>query len=246
MTRAAWFASLALFAGCVTTLEREASRAAADGIDPEPLIAALAARYEAIEATKRIFDVTLIEGRRRFSGEGAVEYEAEPRRLSADVYGPQSTPILRVRLVGEQLTVALPQEGEVLTGELGDPQFAALTGERALASPEALGALLGAYDVRRLLDGSQWVSAAADGGRRTLYIRRPEEIHALTVFGTEGRLVEYRQGRDGRLLYRVRFEDYRTVDGRESSRHTVLRDFTRDRQLVIDVTREREGDADGR
>ena len=245
MSRGGAVVATLLLAGCATTLEGEARRAAAEGIDPEPLIAALAARFEAIDATKRIFDVTLIEGRRRFAGEGAVEYESEPRRLEADVFGPHATPVLRVRLVGDDLTVLLPREGEVLTGKLGDPHFTALTGERALVSPEALGALLGAYDVRALLSGAQWTAAAADGDRRTLYIRRPGEVHAFTLSGAGGRAVEYRQARDGRLLYRVRFEEYRPVDGRESPRHVVLRDFGEDRQVVIDVTRERAPD-DGR
>ncbi|MBA3584632.1 MAG: hypothetical protein H0W36_08935, partial [Gemmatimonadetes bacterium] len=51
-------------------------------------MAALAEQFAEIEATKRVFDVTLIEGRRRFSGEGAIEYHADPRRVRADVYGP--------------------------------------------------------------------------------------------------------------------------------------------------------------
>lgn len=232
-------ATLVLLAGCATTLEKEARQAAADGVDPDPLVATLSQRYSAIDATKRIFDVALIEGHRRFSGEGAVEYRAEPRHLKADVYGPHATPIVHVRLVGDDLTVTLPQEGKVLTGEVGDPQFAALTGERALVSPEILGALLGAYDIRPLLDGADWVAAAAEGDRRTLYISRPDALHALTIRGTEDRLVEYRQARDGRLLIRVRFDDFRPVDKRESPRRVVLRDYGRERQLVIDVTRER-------
>lgn len=203
-------------------------------------MATLAEAYARIESTKRIFDVTLIEGRRRFSGEGAVEYSADPRRLRADVFGPHATPIVHVRLEGDDLTVRLPQEGRVLSGELGDPRFAELTGERALVSPEVLGALVGAYDVLELTEGAEEVAASADGGRRTLYIRRPDAIHALTIEGPAGRLIEYRQARQGRLVYRVRFEEYRPVDGRHSPRHVVLRDFIQDRQLVVDVTLERE------
>jgi hypothetical protein len=232
-------ACLEFLAGCVSTLEREASRAAHEGIDTEPIIAALAGQFAEIEATKRVFDVTLIEGRRRFSGEGAIEYRADPRRVRADVYGPHSTPVVHVALDGEALTVTLPQEGRVLTGELGDPSFAALTGEQALVSPEVLGALLGAYDVRQMIEGAQTVAAAAEGDRRTLYIRHPDAIHALTLGAASG-LVEYRQARAGRLVYRVRFEQFQPVDGRESPRHVVLRDFVQDRQLVVDVTLERE------
>lgn len=232
-------ACLELLAGCISTLEREASRAAHEGIDPEPIIAALAEQFAEIEATKRVFDVTLIEGRRRFSGEGAIEYHADPRRVRADVYGPHSTPVVHVALDGDALTVTLPQEGRVLTGELGDPSFAALTGEQALVSPEVLGALLGAYDVRQMIEGAQSMAAAAKGDRRTLYIRQPDAIHALTL-SAAGELVEYRQARGGRLVYRVRFEQFRPVNGRESPRHVVLRDFIRDRQIVVDVTLERE------
>ncbi|MGH7557399.1 MAG: hypothetical protein ACREMD_06420 [Gemmatimonadota bacterium] len=233
-------ALVALAAGCVTTLEEAAREAARGGIDPAPLIEALAAQHEAIEATKRIFDVTLLEGRRRFSGAGAVEYRGDPRRLDADVFGPHDTHVLSVRLEGDRLTVRLPREGEVLTGEVGDPRFAELTGERALVSPEILGALVGAYDVRELVQGADATAAATDGNRRTLYVRRGDTLHALTLQAPEGHLVEYRQARDGRLVYRVRFDDFQPVGGRDSPRHIVLRDFMKERRLVIDVTREHE------
>lgn len=232
-------AAAALLSACATTLEREAREALAHGIDPAPLVRTLAARHAAIEGTKRIFDVTLIEGRRRFSGAGALEYRADPRRLDVDVFGPHDTPVVRIRLAGDSLTVVLPREGEVLTGTLGDPRFAELAGERAFASPEILGALLGAYDVQALVDGARATAAAADGGARTLYVLADDAAHALTVEGETDRLVEYRQGRDGRLVYRVRFGDHRPVDGRESPRRIVLRDYTRERQLVVDVTLER-------
>lgn len=227
-------------AACVTTLEREAREALAGGSDPAPLIEELAAQHAAIEVTKRIFDVTLLEGGRRFSGAGAVEYRADPRRLDAEVFGPHETHVLSVRLEGDSLTVRLPREGEVLTGEVGDPRFADLTGERALVSPEILGALVGAYDVRELVRGADLTAAAFDGDRRTLYVRRGEALHALTLRGPAGRLVEYRQSRGGRLVYRVRFDDFQAVAGRDSPRHIVLRDFVKERRLVIDVTREHE------
>jgi hypothetical protein len=230
----------ATLAGCVTTLEEEAGRARETGADPLPLVERLTAQHSAIETTRRIFDVTLIEGRRRFAGAGAVEYRAEPRRLDADVFGPHDTHVLAVRLEGDQLTVQLPREGEVLTGEVGDPRFAELTGERALVSPEILGALVGAYDVRGLVRDADWTAAAADGERRTLYVQRGEVLHAFTVELPEGRLVEYRQARGGRLVYRVQFDDFQPVGERESPRHVVLRDFVQERRLVIDVTREHE------
>ena len=229
-----------LFAGCVTTLEKEALRARDGGIDPLPLIEELSARHRAIDVTKRIFDVTLIEGRRRFAGAGAVEYRADPRRLAADVFGPHDTHVLAVRLEGDRLTVRLPQEGEVLTGELGDARFAELTGERALVSPEILGALVGAYDVAGLAQGADWTAARAEGDRRTLYLQRGDVLHAFTVELPEDRLVEYRQARGGRLVYRVQFDDFQAVGTRESPRHVVLRDFVQERRLVIDVTREHE------
>ena len=49
----------------MTTLETEALRAREGGIDPLPLVERLSAQHRAIGVTKRIFDVTLIEGRRR-------------------------------------------------------------------------------------------------------------------------------------------------------------------------------------
>lgn len=229
-----------LAAGCVTTLEQEAREAASRGVDPAPLIEELAGRHAAIETTKRIFDVTLLEGRRRFSGAGAVEYRADPRRLDADVFGPHDTHVLSVRLEGDRLTVRLPREGEVLSGDLGDPRFAELTGERALVSPEILGALVGAYDVRRLVRGADATAAAVDGDRRTLYVRRGDVVHALTLRAPVGHLTEYRQSREGRLVYRVRFDDFQAVAGRESPRRIVLRDYVKERRLVIDVTREHE------
>ena len=230
----------ASLAGCVTTLEGEARRARETGLDPIPLVERLTEQHRAIDSTKRVFDVTLIEGGRRFAGAGAVEYRAEPRRLDADVFGPHDTHVLAVHLEGERLTVRLPREGEVLTGELGDPRFAELTGERALVSPEILGALVGAYDVGGLAEDADWTAAAADGERRTLYVQRGEVLHAFTVEPPEDRLVEYRQARAGRLVYRVQFDDFQPVGGRESPRHVVLRDFVQERRLVIDVTREHE------
>lgn len=228
-----------ILVGCATTLEKEAEQARETGANPSPLIDLLTAQHRAIDTTRRIFDVTLIEGRRRFSGAGAVEYRAEPRRLDADVFGPHDTHVLAVHLEGERLTVRLPREGEVLTGQLGDPRFAELTGERALVSPEILGALVGAYDVSALVGGADWTAAAADGSRRTLYVRNGETLHAFTVEQPE-RLVAYRQARGGRLVYRVEFDDFQAVGGRASPRHVVLRDYVRERQLVIDVTREDE------
>ena len=221
----------------MTTLETEALRAREGGIDPLPLVERLSAQHRAIGVTKRIFDVTLIEGRRRFAGAGAVEYRADPRRLAADVFGPHDTHVLAVRLDGDRLTVRLPQEGEVLTGELGDARFAELTGERALVSPEILGALVGAYDVAGLARGADWTAAGAEGDRRTLYLQRGDVLHAFTVERPEDRLVEYRQARGGRLVYRVQFDDFQAVGARESPRRVVLRDFVQERQLVIDVTR---------
>jgi hypothetical protein len=240
-------------AGCGATLERRAQDAAGSGLDPAPLAAELQAQFDEIRATKRIFRVTLLEGRRRFRGEGVVQYRSEPRRLRADIFGPHDTPVLKLTLVGEELTVVLPREGEVLTGTLGDPRFAEAAGERALASPEILGAILGAYEVAPLVEGALLVAAAGDDGERLLYVVRSEAVHAFTLraappagapsnggAASGARLVEYRQGRDGRLVVRVRFEDFAPVDGRWSPRHVVLRDYRKERSLVIDVTREHE------
>jgi hypothetical protein len=141
-------------------------------------------------------------------------------------------------LFGDTLTVVLPREGEILRGRLGDPRFAALTGERALVTPEILGALLGAYDVGRLMERSERAASATHGDRRTLYIWEAGALHALTV--RAGRLVEYRQATGGELAYRVEFEEFAAVDGRESPRRVVVRDFVRDRWLVLEVSREHE------
>lgn len=224
---------------CGASLAERARRAAEAGTDPEPIVESLRATFESIDETKRIFSVSLVEGGRRFSGEGALTYRARPRTLSADVFGPHDAHVLQVRMVGDSLTVVLPQEGEVLTGEIGDPRFAELTGERALVSPEILGAILGAYDIDRLLEGSDRVSASVDGGRRTLYVTAGGTIHALTLEGPRGSLVEYLQARGDRLVYRVRFGDFQTVDGRLSPWRVVLRDFVGERDVVVEVRVER-------
>ncbi len=224
--------------GCVASLTNEAARALEAGGDPAPLVAELSAIHDAIERTKRIFDVTLVEGDRRFHGEGALSYRARPLAARGDVFGPQSTPVLRFSLVEDSLTVVLPREGEILRGRLGDPRFAELTGERALVTPEVLGALLGAYDVQRLVERADRVASATHDDRRTLYIWEAGSLHAFTIRG--GRLVEYRQASDGKLAYRVEFEEFAPVDGRESPRRVVVRDFAGDRWLVLDVSREHE------
>ena len=239
----AWSVPIAALAasaawGCVASLTSEAGRALEDGRDPGPLIADLARIYDAIDRTKRIFDVTLVEGGRRFHGEGALSYRAMPRAARGDVFGPQSTPVLRFALFGDTLTVVLPREAEVLRGRLGDPRFAELTGERALVTPEVLGALLGAYDVGGWVERSNRVASATDDDRRTLYIWEGDALHALTV--RDRRLVEYRQGREGELAYRAEFEEFERVDGRESPQRVVVRDYARDRWLVLEVTREHE------
>lgn len=221
--------------GCAS-LASEAGRALEAGRDPGPLIADLSALHAAIDHTKRIFDVTLVDGGRRFRGEGALSYRASPRAARGDVFGPQSTPVLHFALFGDTLTVVLPREDEVLQGRLGDPLFAELTGERALVTPEVLGALLGAYDVESWVERADRVAAGTGDGRRTLYIWEDDALHALTL--GERRLIEYRQARAGELVYRVEFDDFERVDGRESPRRVVVRDYARDRWLVLDVTRE--------
>ncbi|MBW3661330.1 MAG: hypothetical protein KY397_06835 [Gemmatimonadetes bacterium] len=234
-----------LLLGCATTLRQEALRAVEDGaVDSEPVVAAFERIWTSIGPTKRIFSVTLVEGRRRFAGEGAITFATEPRRLVAHVFGPHDTPILHVRLEGGILTVRLPREGETLVGEPGDPKFARLTGERALVAPEILDAMIGAYDVRRMAEGADRLIAAGDDGRRTLYILRNGTVHALTLATPDGPLVEYRQDRDGRPVYRVRFERHAELDGRTSARRIVLRDFVGDRYLIVDVKSEREASED--
>lgn len=231
--------------GCATTLREEARRAHEERpVDPEPVVATLDEAWRTIGPTKRIFDVTLVEGRRRFAGEGAVTFATVPMRLVAHVFGPHDTPILHVRLDGEMLTVRLPRENETLVGELGDPRFARLTGARALVSPEILGAMIGAYDVRRMIEDADRIVAAGDGGRRTLYILENGRVHALTIATPTGPLVEYRQDREDRPVYRVRFEEFAGVDGRASPRRIVLRDFVGDRYLIVDVESEREASED--
>jgi hypothetical protein len=224
--------------GCIASLTRQAERAVEAAGDPAPLIAELSALHDVIDRTKRIFDITLVEGRRRFRGEGAISYRARPRAMQGDVFGPRSTPVLRFSLAGDALTVVEPQDGRVYEGRLGDPRFAELTGEMALVTPEVLGALLGAYDVRAWVERADRVAAGTDDDRRTLYIWEDGALHALTL--RAGRLVEYRQAREGTLAYRAEFEEFERVDDRESPRRVVIRDYARDRWLVLDVTREHE------
>ena len=224
--------------GCMASLTSEAGRAVEAGADTGSLVAELSAMHDLIDRTKRIFDVTLVDGGRRFSGEGAVSYRARPRALRGDVFGPHSTPVLRFALFGDTLTVVVPQEEHVFRGLLGDPRFAELTGEHALVTPEILGAILGAYDVERWIERADRLAAGTDGDRRTLYIWEDDALHALTV--RRGRLVEYRQAREGELAYRTEFEEFERVGDRESPRRIVVRDYTRDRWLVLDVTSEHE------
>jgi hypothetical protein len=226
-------------AACVTTVEREAHQAIERGEDPQPLIEVLSAIHASIDVTKRIFDVTLIEGRRRFGGEGAVRYRAHPRRLRVDVFGPRSAPVLHVSVSErDDVVVELPQEDEVLTGKLGDPSFEALTGERALVSREILGALLGSYDVGALVAEADLVAARVESERQTLYVLERDIFHSLTLESSGRRLVEYRQERDGRLVYRARFSDFRQVEERTSPWRVVVRDFSNERQFVIEVVKE--------
>ena len=224
--------------GCVASLTTEARRAAETGGDPAPLVSELRRLYDSIDRTKRSFEVTLVEGGRRFGGEGAVSFRADPLAARGDVFGPQSTAVLRFTLFGDTLTVDLPREGERLQGRLGDPRFAELTGERALVTPEVLGALLGAYDVGSWVERAERVAIGTDEDRRTLYIWDAGALHALTL--RQGRLVEYRQARAGDLAIRAEFEEFEPVGNRLSPRRVVVRDFTRDRWLVLVVTREHE------
>jgi hypothetical protein len=223
---------------CVASLTTEARRAAETGVDPAPLVAELGRLYDSIDRTKRIFEVTLVEGGRRFGGEGALSYRADPLAVRGDVFGPQSTAVLRFTLFGDTLTVELPREGERLRGRLGDPRFAELTGEKALVTPEVLGALLGAYDVEPWFERADRIAVGTDEDRRTLYIWEDGALHALTL--REGRLVEYRQARAGELAIRAEFERFEPVGDRLSPRRVVVRDFARDRWLVLVVTREHE------
>jgi len=237
--RAALVVALAV-TGCATTLPEEARRAAEVGVSPEPLIERLADQWRDLTSIKRVFDVTLTEGRRRFAGEGVVLYRRDPRRLRLEVFGPHSTEVLRARLTGDSLTVVLPRSGEVLAGRIGDAEFARLAEEEALVSPEVLGSLLGVYDVERLVGGARDVAAARDGGRRTLYVVEDGTVHAFTLADETGLLEEYREARQGHLALRVRFEVYHAVDGRSRPARTVVRDFAHDRRIVIEVTTERE------
>lgn len=227
-----------LAGACVASLTTEARRAAESGGDPSPLVRELSRLHDAIGRSKRIFEVTLVEGGRRFHGEGALSYRAVPLAARGDVFGPQSTPVLRFALAGDSLEVELPQEDRRLRGLLGDDRFAELTGETSLVTPEVLGALLGAYDVEPWVGRADRIAAGTDGPRRTLYIWEGGLLHALTIRG--GRLVEYRQARGGQLAIRARFEEFESVGGRESPRRVVVRDYARDRWLVLDVTREHE------
>ena len=109
--------------GCMASLATQADRALDSSFDPGPVVAELAGIHDAIDRTKRIFEVTLVEGGRRFRGEGALSYRATPRAARGDVFGPQSTPVLHFALFGDTLTVVLPREGDVVRARLGDPRF---------------------------------------------------------------------------------------------------------------------------
>lgn len=242
MIRVACVIALVGVVGCAASLTQRARRAIGD---PDRLVTRLEHQFDEIDATKRIFAVTLIEGRRRFAGDGAVVFRSEPRRMVVDVFGPHDTHVVHLDLVGDSLTVDLPQDGEILSGRLGDPVFVALTGERAFASPEVLGALLGAYDIGPLARGADRLSATRDRDRSTLFIERGDIVHAFEIEEPDGRLVDYQQERAGRLVYRVRFSEFEVSGELESPRKVVLRDYIKERQLVLDVRSQRDPDRDG-
>nr|MBA2563851.1 hypothetical protein [Gemmatimonadota bacterium] len=206
---------------------------------PAPTAARLLGRaWDGLEGGKRIFDVRVSERVRVLNGEGAIVYAREPLRLRLDVFGPHSTPLLSLVQRGDSLAVRLHEQRRFVEGTSADPRFAELTEGRAFTGPELVGALLGAYDADRLLQGAADTLAWSAGGEWVVALLERNRAHRFTYAQADSSLRTYRQERGGRLAYRVRFSDYRAVAGRARPFRVELEDVGGRRTVRVDVRRE--------
>ena len=230
-------ALLALLAGCGATIREEARRAE-PRLAPELAARLLDGAWSRLDEGKRIFDLRLTGRTRVLRGEGALVYEREPFRLRLDVFGPHATPVFSLAQAGDSMYVRLHEERRFLAGRVGDPAFAELADGRAFTGPEVLGALLGAYEPGALLAGPADTLAYAAGGEWIVTLLEEDRAHRLAFSAADSTLASYRQERGGRLAYRVRFSDYRTLEGRRRPLRVEIEDAAGRRTVRADVRRE--------
>ncbi|MFN2432197.1 MAG: hypothetical protein ABR599_05160 [Gemmatimonadota bacterium] len=226
-----------LQAGCGATIREEALRAERR-LAPGEAGRLLGRAWSRLEEGKRIFDIRLSERVRVLNGEGALLYRTRPTQLRLDVFGPHATLVLSLAQDRDSMAVRLPEERRVVSGAVGDPAFAELTEGRGFTGHEVLGALLGAYDVEALLGARADTVGFAAGGEWVVTLLEPERAHRFTYARADSALLGYRQERDGRAAYRVRFSDYRDVEGLSRPFRIELQDVEGRRTVRVQVRQE--------
>jgi len=234
---AALCAALWSVGGCAATIREQAGRAETR-LSPEEAARLLDAAWSRLDEGKRIFDIRLSDRVRVLNGEGAIVYEKHPLRLRLDVFGPHATPVLSLVQRGDSMAVRLHEERRFVAGPVGDPAFAALTEGRGFTGHELLGALLGAYDPSALTAGAADTVGYAAGGEWVVALLESGRAHRFTYARADSTLREYIQEREGRAAYRVRFSDYRQLEGRLRPFRVQLEDVGERRTLRADVRSE--------
>jgi hypothetical protein len=233
-----WLLAAALTpASCATTIREEAGRAETR-LTSDQAAGLLAAGWLPLERGKRVFDIRLTDRARVLRGQGAIVYEKDPLRLRLDVFGPHSTEVLSLAQAGDSMSVRLPQEREYMAGPVGDPAFGRLVEGRTFTGPELLGALLGAYDVTSLLSGPADTLAYLARDDWVVTLLEANRAHRFTYGRADSTLREYRQERDGKTAYRVRFSDYRAVEGLRRPFRVEVEDEALRRTVRADVRQE--------
>jgi hypothetical protein len=230
-------ASALASASCATTIREGADRAEAH-LTADRAAELLTAAWRPLERGKRVFDIRLTDRARVLQGEGAIVYEKDPLRLRLDVFGPHSTEVLSLAQAGDSMSVRLPQEREYMAGPVGDPAFGRLVEGRTFTGPELLGALLGAYDATALLSGPADTVAYAAGHDWVVVLLEPHRAHRFTYGRADSTLREYLQEREGKTAYRVRFSDYRRVEGLPRPFRVEVEDKALRRVVRADVRQE--------
>lgn len=229
--------TLAGTVACAAAIREEALRA------ESPLPPGLGARllerdWGLLEGGKRIFDIRVSDRVRVLNGEGALLFRTRPTRLRLDVFGPHSTLVLSLIQNGDSMALRLPEEGRTIVAPVGDPAFRELTDGREFTGPELLGALLGAYDVEELVRTDADTVGYVDGGEWVVALLEKDRAHRFGYAAGDSALVSYRQDRGGRPVYRVRFSDWRSVEGRSRPFRIELEDVGGRRTVRMGVRSE--------
>jgi hypothetical protein len=230
-------AAAACLPACAASIRESASRAA-DALPAGTAARLLGRDWEALDGGRRFLDLRLTDRVRALTGEGVLLYRTEPLRLRLEVFGPHATPVLSLVQRGDSLAVRLHEEDRLVEGRVGDPAFAELAEGRGFTGQEILGALLGAYDAGALVEGPADTVAWRDGGELAVALLEPDRAHLFTWEAADSTLREYRQDRGGRAAYRVRFSDWRTVEGRRRPFRIEAQDVAGRRTLRAAVRRE--------